>query len=344
MVAQMMDGQVDRQVDGCTHRWVVRWMGGQTACLGSLRDGQTAVNNLLLVPPPLQDCPGHSPAHPMEPTPATPSAREAPGRRKRSRRQRQLVEEADWAGRGMAGAGKFWEKKALREVSHRCILPPGRNCNFWVVPLRHHRTLKMRKYSEGHQNQRDCDTPHSKLIGDIHLSGKGKPPAGAGLCLPGRGARGTKGTALGAAGGAEAVPRPCRAPGQQHCLGQHPAPWVFPWVLQGTEAKPGLPPLVQHPNLSPRAVGECEQAGGASPRASGSAGMPSTTSASTSLLARVDFCLPQLDLGCKTPRGGTWVTFLSPLAAAIALFCIGVSGQPTPVSVQPAGCRAVTSA
>lgn len=82
--------------------------------------------------------------------------------------------------------------------------------------------------------------------------------------------RGTRGSALGAAGGAEAVP----APGQQHCFGQHPAPSVFPWVLLGREAKPGVPHLVQHPKLSPRAVGGCEQVDGASSGASGCAGMP----------------------------------------------------------------------
>lgn len=160
--------QVDCQVDG----WVdlSRQPEGWTNC---------CEQHLLLVPPPLQDCPGHSPAHPTEPIPAATSAREAPGRRKRSRHQRQLVEKADWAGHGMVEAAKFWEKKAFLGVSHHCILPPGRSCNFWVVPLRHHRTLQMRKFSEGHQNQRDCDTLRA-LMGDIHLSGMGKPPVGAG--------------------------------------------------------------------------------------------------------------------------------------------------------------------
>lgn len=92
----------------------------------------------------------------------------------------------------------------------------------------------------------------------------GKPPVGAGLCLP----RGTRGTALGAASGAEAMP----ALGQQHCFGQHPAPLVFPWVLLGREVKPGVPHLVRQPKLSPRAVGGCEQVDGASSGAAGSAG------------------------------------------------------------------------
>lgn len=129
----------------------------------------------------------------------------------------------------------------------------------------------------------------------------------------------------------------------QRCLGQHPAPSVFPWVLPGRGAEPGVPHLVQHPNLSPRGVGGCEQGRSILRSISertvpGSAGVPCTSRTSTSLLARTDFCLPRLDLGCETPRGGTWVTSLSPLPAATALFCIGVSGQPALVSVQPVGC------
>lgn len=75
----------------------------------------------------------------------------------------------------------------------------------------------------------------------------------------------------------------------QRCLGQHP---VFPRVLLGREAKPGVLHLVQHPNLSPRGVGGCEQVDGTSPGASGSAGVPYPSHTSTSLLSRVDFCFP----------------------------------------------------
>lgn len=95
-----------------------------------------------------------------------------------------------------------------------------------------------------------------------------------------------------------AVPRPWQPQGSprallhkgQLCLGQHSAPSVFLWVLLGREAKPAVPLLVQHPNLSPRGVGGCEQENGTSPGASGSAGVP--CSSHTSLLARVAFCLP----------------------------------------------------
>lgn len=77
--------------------------------------------------------------------------------------------------------------------------------------------------------------------------------------------------ALGAAGCAEAVPSPRALPGQRctrgsAALGNTRCPRCSRGCCRCTEAKPGVPRLVQHPNLSPRGVGECEQADGASPR------------------------------------------------------------------------------
>lgn len=201
----------------------------------------------------------------------------------------------------------------------------------------------MRKFGESHQNQRDCDTPRHAEWTHSPLK-NGKTPVGAVLGLPGRGIPGGQ---RGLPWVLLAVPRLCRAPGlSQGSVAQGAA---LPWATRGALGVPvgaaGAQRLslvspawfstqICHPEVWVSVSRRMEHP----PGASGSTGMPCTSHTSTSLLARVDFCLPQLDLGCETPRGGTWATSLSPLPAATALFCIGVSGQPALVSVQPVGC------